>query len=956
MKRFFMLLLIALLCLLPASVLAENLLQNGGFELVDETGLLIGWEVNIYHAQKGDVTVGVSQEKVHSGQYSASIENASSNDTRLICTVSVEPGCLYRLSGYVLVDYMQAAGNGANFALEGLSAVSECLFDTEEKWVYLEWYGETGPSQTELTFGLRVGGYSSESVGKAFFDDIVLEKVEKLPAGTYANLWYYESTPVQKEEPAQPQKSSPLNGAAWWPEDSAFALMLLITLVLLLVFFVFWVGRTMLMKRRPVPKQKRQRRPAKNAKRYRHLLNHPQDARLNLAWKDWAIMGTATVLYAVLAFTHLGSTVAPQTAWISSSGREHVVMDLGESQEFQVLYYGGVSYYDFSISVSEDGENWSEPYPCEMREGLCYRWVYATQSVQHDGTSPSYTSIPLTLNGRYLRLNAEEAGLNLWEIVARDLDGNNLPLSIVSHSGVNYKTLVNPQPVEHLVDEADTCIGEPGWYNGTYFDEIYYARTAYEHLHGQLPYETTHPPLGKLLMAVGIAIFGMTPFGWRFAGTLIGVLMLPALYLLAKQLTHRRSIASLSMIAFALDLMHYTQTRIATIDSFPVFFILLSYLFMVRYMQTDVFAAEENPRLMSRSFLRTLVPLFLSGLCMGLSIACKWIGVYAAVGLALLFFVTIFRQWQVSRLASCEDEHTQNSRGMIARQFTAKRMMITCLFCVGFFMLIPGVIYFLCYIPCLSPSGPVTIGRVVEAQIGMFSYHSTPGLGMDHLFYSPWWEWPFIQKPMWYVQDVYGPSGYASTIMCMGNPWIFYVGAFAMAAVLVVFLCRMVRPGFASLANTDRKDRGMAVLVVSIGFLAQYLPWVLVPRGTFIYHYFASVPFIILATALCIHWIGKASRWIHYSLMGVLLLAVEALLLAKMNVPLWPMLLLDAAMAGLIWLSERRSSRFIAQHGLAVLYILVAALFFAMFFPYASGCLTSIDWLESLRWFSKLYY
>ena len=45
------------------------------------------------------------------------------------------------------------------------------------------------------------------------------------------------------------------------------------------------------------------------------------------------------------------------------------------------------------------------------------------------------------------------------------------------------------------------------------------------------------------------------------------------------------------MVAFSLDLMHYTQTRIATIDSFPVFFILLSYLCMVRYLQTDLFAA-----------------------------------------------------------------------------------------------------------------------------------------------------------------------------------------------------------------------------------------------------------------------------------------------------------------------------------------------------------------------------
>ena len=1398
MKRFLTLLLITLLCLLPATVLAENLLQNGGFEQADEAGLPVGWEENAYRTQTGYSRMGISQEKVHSGHYSVMIENASSNDARLICTVPVEAGSLYRLSGYVLVDHMEDTGNGANFALEGLYAVSECLFDTGGKWAYLEWYGETGPSQTELTFGVRVGGYSSESVGKAFFDDIVFEKVDEIPSGSYADLWYYESAPVQEEEPDEPQKHTLLfavlalafallcvigyyagsqlgakagtvllcmvlaaaaglrvylgltvsgyqvdmncftawslrmasngpagfyaadyfcdyppgfllliwpvglllnaigytssfaplvikllpilcdlagalvlyrfakkrrmkegasallaaayllnpavlvNGAAWGQVDSILALMLLITVILalkhrwqdalpvficailvkpqallyaplglawlilcliragedrkqqlkkvgwgvwtsvlaaliiilpfslrqeslfgwliklysdtlssypyatlntanlyylvganwvglteaaprlltgilaalfavlgglclwkkrkellsysvlllaaavvmgllwlfeapysfvgyvmmafsfafailclirgkakgqlpfcmalalmgvyvlgvkvherylftalilllvcyvltndwrvmalytgfsittfintaivlensilygaeqghlntdtltlnnalcllnlLLVFFAFWVGYTGLKEKQFVPKQKRQPRPAKGASRYRHLLDQPRDAKLHLGWKDYAIMGVATVLYGALAFTNLGSTVAPQTAWISSSSREQVVMDLGESREFQVLYYAGVSYYDFSISVSDDGENWSDPYPCEMREGLCYRWMYAVQSVQNEGSSPSYSSIPLMLNGRYLRLNAEDAGLNLWEIVARDLDGNNLSLSIVSHTGANPKVLDDPLPVENLVDEADTCIGEPSWYNGTYFDEIYHARTAYEHLHGQRPYETTHPPLGKLLMAAGIAIFGMTPFGWRFAGTLIGVLMLPALYLLAKQLTHKRSIASLSMIAFSLDLMHYAQTRIATIDSFPVFFILLSYLFMVRYMQTDVFTAEENPRLMSRSFLRTLIPLLLSGLCMGLSIASKWIGMYSAVGLAILFFITIYRQWQVSYLASGEEESMLDGRGMIARQFTLKRILITCLFCVGFFILIPCVIYYLCYIPYLSPSGPVTIKRVIDAQIGMLNYHSTPGLGMDHPFQSPWWQWPFILKPMWFAQDKYEPAGYASTIMCMGNPWIFYVGAFAMAAVLVVFLCRMVKPGLVSSTDVDQDDRGMTVLVVSIGFLSQYLPWVLVPRSMYIYHYFASVPFIILSTALCIFWIGKANRWIRYGVMAVLLIAVEALLFTKMNASLWPMLLLDAVVGCLIWLSEWKENRFMAKYGLMILYVLFAALFFAMFFPYASGWLTSTDQLESLRWFSKLYY
>ena len=93
--------------------------------------------------------------------------------------------------------------------------------------------------------------------------------------------------------------------------------------------------------------------------------------------------------------------------------------------------------------------------------------------------------------------------------------------------------------------------------------------------------------LGKVLMSWCIALFGMTPFGWRFAGCMAGILMLPFMYLLAKQLTKRRDSAFAAMALLALDCMHLTQTRIATIDSFPVLFIMMSFFFMLRFMQRD---------------------------------------------------------------------------------------------------------------------------------------------------------------------------------------------------------------------------------------------------------------------------------------------------------------------------------------------------------------------------------
>ncbi len=403
----------------------------------------------------------------------------------------------------------------------------------------------------------------------------------------------------------------------------------------------------------------------------------------------------------------------------------------------------------------------------------------------------------------------------------------------------------------------------------------------------------------------------MTPFGWRFAGTLIGVLMLPALYLLGMQLSKRRSIAAMSMLAFALDLMHYAQTRIATIDSFPVFFIILTYLFMVRYLQTDLLKPDPDaqPRLLSRAYLKSLIPLALCGIAMGLSIASKWIGLYSAVGLAVLFFTALYRQYRASNVACGMDTETlegeARARVITAQRYTLSRALFTCGACLIFFVAIPAAIYYASYVPFLSPTGKVTWQRVLAAQQVMLSYHSKPGLGMDHAFYSPWWQWPFILKPMWFAQDSYEPAGYASTIMCMGNPWVFYLGAVAMVVVLVAWAGKYVQVQNGSL-RLRQGDGDLTLPVLGIGFLAQFLPWALVPRGTYMYHYFASVPFIILATT---------------------------------------------------WLLDRYAPKNPKQRfALMAVYVAGAAVFFVMFFPYASGWLCSTEWLDAMKWFSKLYY
>ncbi len=111
------------------------------------------------------------------------------------------------------------------------------------------------------------------------------------------------------------------------------------------------------------------------------------------------------------------------------------MFELEQETTFKLLYFAGVSYHNFSVSVSDDGETWSDKTLCRMREGLCYRWLYATKAYSQDINTESFASDnaenTVWLTGKYLRINAEFAGLNLKEIMLRDENGINT-LNLVS--------------------------------------------------------------------------------------------------------------------------------------------------------------------------------------------------------------------------------------------------------------------------------------------------------------------------------------------------------------------------------------------------------------------------------------------------------------------------------------------------------------------------------------------
>ena len=159
-----------------------------------------------------------------------------------------------------------------------------------------------------------------------------------------------------------------------------------------------------------------------------------------------------------------------------------------------------------------------------------------------------------------------------------------------------------------------------------YFDEVYFARSAENYVNHQIPDERTHPPLGKLIQATGVAVFGETPFGWRIMGVVFATLMIPLMYLLGKKLFGTWIGGFSAAFLFSFDFMHFTMARIGTVDTYVVFFSLLSQLFFLVYFMNVVKSGWKT----------SVLPLFLAVVFFALGFSTKWFILYSAAGLLAL--------------------------------------------------------------------------------------------------------------------------------------------------------------------------------------------------------------------------------------------------------------------------------------------------------------------------------
>ena len=522
-------------------------------------------------------------------------------------------------------------------------------------------------------------------------------------------------------------------------------------------------------------------------------LTDPDKTRHRLGRADAVIMAVIMLLYALVAFWKLGNAESPESFVNMENRTESIELDISGGTVTHLMVYEGVGIGSYSITYS-DGSATYDIAELTQSHADVLKW--------HD------VAINYYLTGGTIYISGTG---NVWlgEVVALNVDGN--VVGAVSSAS-------------ELCDEQSLCPDRQTYMNSTYFDEIYHARTAWENLNGVYPYEITHPPLGKIIISIGIALFGMTPFGWRFSGTLFGVLMLPVIYIFAKRLFGGKAVPAACTLVLTSDFMHFVQTRIATIDTYAVFFILLMYLFMYGFITTG--SRRE---------------LALSGIFFGIGAASKWTCIYAGAGLAVIWLIYVIREAKAQRL---------DMRGFWK----------LCGFCVIFFVLIPCLIYYFAYIPYgtargISPFSAEYLRMVLDNQSYMFNYHS--GIVAEHPYSSRWYQWVLDIRPILYYLE-YFDDGTHSSFGAFLNPALCWGGLLSLFVLIYT--------------ATFRRDRCAGFIL--LGYLAQLIPWLFVTRITFEYHYFPCSVFLVLSLGYCFNLMRHNLRHWKWYVSGFVTLSI----------------------------------------------------------------------------------
>jgi dolichyl-phosphate-mannose--protein O-mannosyl transferase len=367
-----------------------------------------------------------------------------------------------------------------------------------------------------------------------------------------------------------------------------------------------------------------------------------------------------------------------------------------------------------------------------------------------------------------------------------------------------------------------------------YFDEVHYLPAAREMLalftegHGGYA-NREHPLLAKELIALGMALLGDNPLGWRVMPWLCGVL---AFFAAVRALWHASG-DRFATLAFAVLLgtgFHlFIHARIAMLD-----IVMVAALAVATWQFAGACAEPEKGRWR----------LALCGVAIGCALGAKWNAIPLAVVPGLAFFI--------ARACAGRRRLFLSRRGAPVPGVTLVEAFV-------WLGIVPLAVYALTFLPgywlgeYLRPS-PLAEKGLIGFHREIFTLQS--GLMTPHRYMSTWPQWVLNLRGIWYLYEPI--DGAQRGVLLIGNPLTMWLGLPALAWCLVRGVWMRGRQ-----AGSWARLGAVIGYAVSLGF------WIVAPKPVqFYYHYFVPSFFLLAALALACSDLRRAAwgQWLAWAI------------------------------------------------------------------------------------------
>jgi dolichyl-phosphate-mannose--protein O-mannosyl transferase len=371
-----------------------------------------------------------------------------------------------------------------------------------------------------------------------------------------------------------------------------------------------------------------------------------------------------------------------------------------------------------------------------------------------------------------------------------------------------------------------------------------------------------HPALGKMMMAVGQWMFGLTPFGWRFSTALIGTVSILMLARITRRMTRSTMLGCIAGLLLALDGLELALSRTAILDIFVMFWVLAAFGLLVidrdRVIAklTDA-AAGASPQDLAGPKLGIRWLRVAAGLCIGAAVATKWNGLWylaAFIGLAIAWDFGARRRAGYSNWLS---GGLRSDGKWLPVWFGLAPLVVYVASWTGWFATSNG--YDRNWAAANGNHTPIWSTIDSWYQYNHWMYKFGLGLSSFQSYKSNPVGWMILARPIsfYWCAGNSNPkcgvsSGNAQEVLAIGTPLIWWGGTLALAFCLGWWLTGLI--GDIIFRRTPQRDwrAGAALLGVAAG----WLPWIWYAwhdnRTEFYYYAVAFEPFIIIAIVLCL--------------------------------------------------------------------------------------------------------